>query len=162
MLAISAAGTAVAYNAQRQQSKAVANAANASLKNQMDQLSLAQAQTNEQTSDAQSERARQAMVERGRLQAIFGESGMQGLSADRIFGESYFNEGTDIASLENDRQNKIQQLQLEKSGASAQYVSRVNSAPRPSALTAGLQIAGSAASLYAQSRAKDSKAGGNI
>jgi hypothetical protein len=118
---------------------------------QQAQILEQQKQITAQATDKMTERAKEAMVERGRLRAIQGESGLSGNTSDRILRESYFNEGQDIASIESNRKNSIKQSKLEAEGLRAQNQSRINSIKRPSLIGTGLQI-GTALALDRQSR----------
>lgn len=97
--------------------------------------------------------AQQAAIERGRLRAIQAESGLIGNTQDRIIGESYFNESTDIASIEANRQNEITQSNRQLQGVTTSTQSRLNAIKQPSYLGAGLQI-GTAVAGYKQAQSK--------
>jgi hypothetical protein len=111
---------------------------------QTEALKLQYDQTQKQATDEMSERAREAMIERARLRVIGGESGLTGGSNDRIENESQFNLGTDIASIESNRQNSMRQLGEEGKQLRAGSQTQINQVKRPSLIGTGLQIAGSA------------------
>jgi hypothetical protein len=105
------------------------------------QLNVRQGQANEQAAAQASERARQALIERGRLQAI----GAEGLNVGRMINESEMVEGADLATLEANRAGQQWQSQVEKAGMRAQAVSDFNQIRRPTSRGAmALQVAGSA------------------
>jgi hypothetical protein len=110
-----------------------------------------QKQITANATDKMTDRAKEAMIERGRLRAIQGESGLSGNTQDRIMRESYFNEGTDISAIEGNRKSAIKQSKLDAEGLRASNQSRINSVKQPSLIGAGLQI-GTAIALDKQSR----------
>lgn len=74
------------------------------------------------------------MLERAKIAAISGESGALGLSSDRLIGDSFMQQGTDMASLEQNRQNSVKQTEWE--------ALRTDNNKTPSLIGTGLQIAG--------------------
>ena len=109
-LAIGAASAGMSYMQQSQQAKAQRRAVKDNYAQQMQTLQLQYDQTNKQATDEMSIRAREAMIESARLRAISGESGLAGNSNDRIQNESMFNLGTDMASIEANRQSSLKQI----------------------------------------------------
>lgn len=111
-------------------------------------------QENEKALDDMSERAREAALERGRLEAIAADSGVTGNDHARLMRQSRFNEGFDITSIDANRDRA--QAQIERGVmANTTAADRDRAAVRrPSALAAGLQIAGTAASAYAMGAKK--------
>ena len=106
-------------------------------------------QYNAQAVDQKSERSREAVIERGRLRAVQGESGLTGNTQSRVIGESYFNEGYDMSSIESNRKKEVAQVQLEAKGLRAHSQSQLHSVRQPSLIGTGLQIAGIAANTRA-------------
>ncbi|OAM52926.1 hypothetical protein A7981_05695 [Methylovorus sp. MM2] len=153
MLALSIGTTALSFIDQANQADAATDSIKDSYELQAKQVQEQQKQINANAQDDMSQRAREATIERGRLKAIQGESGLIGNTADRIMNESYFNEESDIASIESNRVNSIKQSSLEAQGLTARTQSELNSIKRPSALSAGLQI-GTAVAGYKQATAK--------
>jgi hypothetical protein len=150
MLAISVVKAGSEYfndanNAERQEDAIVAN-----LDAQNQAISEQQGQINDQATDKMGERAREALIERGRLKAIQGESGLIGNTQDRVVGESYFNESQDMASIEKNRLNAIKQSELDRKGINTRGQGQLNQVKQPSLIGAGLQIGG-AALTYGQS-----------
>lgn len=146
LLAISAGISAVGAIAQYSEAKSAADDATKSAQDsynlQVKSVQEQQSQINQNAQDQQSQRAREATIERGRLKAIQGESGVMGNTEDRIMNESRFNEGSDIASIEGNRENAIKQSALDGQGLRANAQSRLNSIKQPSLIGTGLQIAG--------------------
>ena len=143
-LAIGAATAVTSHMQQAKQAKDTERAIKENYSQQMDSLQLQYDQTNKQATDEMSVRAREAMIESARLRAISGESGLAGISNDRIQNESMFNLGTDIASIESNRQASLKQLHQEGKAIRSGNQSQINQIKRPSLIGTGLQIAGSA------------------
>jgi hypothetical protein len=151
MLALSIVGAVGGYMDTAQQAAAAQDAINADAANQAAAIEEQQAQISKNATDQMQERSQQAAIERGRLRAIQAESGLIGNTQDRIIGESYFNESTDIASIEANRKNEITQSNRTLQGVATGAQSKLNSVKQPSLLGAGLQI-GTAYASYKQSK----------
>jgi len=120
------------------------------------QNAIKQGQINDKSALEQSERIKQGMLERAKIATVAGESGSLGLSADRLISDSFFQEGTDMASMETNRQNEIaqasmegQQMQGRGQVANSQIASR-----EPTLLGTGLQIGSDAYGAYKDSKTK--------
>lgn len=155
-LAISAASAVMAYQQGQKQTKAAeASARNAAELNNQAYAQQAQ-QINQQASDAMSDRAREAMIERGRLRVISAESGVGDGSGsqDQLTRQSYFDEGYDMSRIESNRSAKQDQAQLDARGGQAATQSRLNAieASKPSLIGTGLQIAGAGAAAYQKTK----------
>jgi hypothetical protein len=143
-LLVGVASSVGGFMQQGQQAKANRKALQSDYTQQMDTLQQQYKQTNQQATDEMSQRAREAMIEKAKLRVAGGESGLFGGSNDRIVNESSFNEGTDIASIESNRQNSLRQIEQEGKGIRAGSVSQISRIQRPSLIGTGLQIAGQA------------------
>ena len=143
-LAISTATAGIGFMQQSQQASVRDKAIKANYSQQMDTFKVQQAQVNKQATDEMSVRAREAMIETARLRVLGGESGLAGGSNDRIENESQFNLGTDIASIESNRRNSLNQLHQEGKAIRASGQGQINTIKRPSLIGTGLQIAGAA------------------
>lgn len=108
------------------------------------QLNEQYKQQNDELNQQMSQRSREALAERGRLNAAFGEGGLVGNSMQRVLDQNEFNLGQDLATMEATRSNIKKQNQMQLQGAQATAQSRYNSTSRPSLLSTGLQIAGAA------------------
>lgn len=107
-------------------------------------LTEKQNQTNQASALEQSERMKQGMLERANISTIAGESGALGLSADRLMADSFFQEGTDISSMEKNRFNEIHNIgrkQTEQQLTSQGKVTESYNAA-PTLVGTGLQIGG--------------------
>jgi hypothetical protein len=146
LLAISAAVSVVSAGVgYMQQADAADNQEDAIRDNwaaQQLQIDEQQSQINDNALDEKSKRAKEATIERGRLRAIQGESGLSGVTQERIINESAFNEGTDIAAIEGNRKNSIKQSQVERGSLRANSQSQLNTIQQPSLIGTGLQIVG--------------------
>lgn len=99
-------------------------------------------QENQATTDQMVKRSRDAMREVGSLNAIFADSGLEGNSHDRIIAEAEGAADHDAATLARNRDLRIEQGNAEIAANRANAQTRINSAPRPSIVETGLQIAG--------------------
>jgi hypothetical protein len=142
--ALSVASAGFSYIGGQQQAKNAATASNNSARLQYQQIYEKQGQINDQSAVDQSERNKQGLLERAQMATIAGESGALGLSSDRILGDSFMQEGTDMASMEKNRQNAMKQTTWE--GKLAEGQANVNNvkayATAPTLISTGLQIAG--------------------
>jgi len=106
-------------------------------------------QENMQAQDKKSERAKMAMIERSRLKTIQGETGLTGVSFDRVLEEAQFNEGFDMASIEANRAAKQKQGGYEAEGLAAASANRRNNIKKPDWIGGGISIATAGAGAYA-------------
>lgn len=111
-------------------------------------------QAEAQSRQATSERVLQANLEMGRLRAVAGESGLQGVSHTAILSEAAGNAATDLAMIENNRASANRQNDLEVRGANQrQRNSTAGLRSRaPSDLAAGLNVLSAGAGAYASTR----------
>lgn len=105
-------------------------------------------QINRSAQDQMSERAKAAMVERGRLRAMGGD-GASGQSWERLFSRSLAAEGRDLASIEVNRSAAARQNTRDAMEFRAQVQSNLNQVRRPTLLTLAGGLAG-ATGTYAQ------------
>lgn len=156
-LAIGTATAGMSFMQQSSQAQMERRAVQDNHTQRMQALELQYDQTNKQSIDEMSVRAREAMIESARLRAFSGESGLGGTSNDRIENESAFNLGTDISSIESNRQSTLRQLFQEGREDRAHSTSKINAIKRPSLIGTGLQIAGVAVDSAATYKAAKSK-----
>ena len=95
-----------------------------------------------QTTQKMSVRAREALVQRGRLAAIAAESGISGNTQGRLTAQAYFDEGSDQTQTLINRNSAQRQLLRERESSRLRYESAYHGAAVPSGLAAGLQIVG--------------------
>jgi hypothetical protein len=141
-LAIGVASAGAGFIQQGQQAKSNRKAAQANYAQQSEALKTQYDQTNKQATDEMSVKAREVMIETARLRVLGGESGLAGGSNDRIENESQFNLGTDIAAIESNRRNTLNQLYEEGKSLRAGSQAQIRQVQRPSLIGTGLQIAG--------------------
>ena len=133
------------------QSRAVSANAHNAIEAQAAAMAGLQEQTlqyEQATTDQMTARARQAMADVGRLNAVFADTGLSGNSQERI---AHVTEGEAIAdetTLERNVSNRASQATAEANAIRARTLTQINSVPRTSALGAGLQIAGYAVNAY--------------
>lgn len=162
-MAASATGAIVSYVGQKQAADRQSDAAQQAYDSQVGQIRNQQTEATQQAAEQMSERARQAMIETGHLQALAADSGTNGGgSNDRVANEANFNAGQDIAAMQNNASSTQRQLAMQANGAYSQAVSRDAAIQQPSLIGTGLQIAGSTISAYnAQKSAKARATSGN-
>ena len=161
-LAIGTASAGIGFMQQSQQAKIERRSLQDNHAQRMQALQTQYDQTNKQAIDEMSVRARESMVESARLRAFSGESGLAGISNDRIQSESAFNLGTDISSIESNRQASLRQLYQEGREDRARSTSRINDIRRPSLIGTGLQIAGVAANTASNYQVAKAKLSANV
>lgn len=93
------------------------------------------------------------LIDAARIQAIQGESGMQGASHDRVAGEADNNSATDMATLENNRKWQMGAARTQSVAAGSRAQMQLSGVQRKSNLSTGVQIAGGLAGAYASSTA---------
>lgn len=142
MLALSIASAGVSYISGQQQAAATAEAMRTQTDLMYQQASEKEKQINSQAANSEAERNKQGMIERAQMKTIAGESGALGFSSDRLLKDSFMQQGTDLMSMEANRQNQIKQTELEKRGAQAKGNATTADAyaKAPSILGTGLQI----------------------
>lgn len=142
MTAIAVVSAATTYIGGQQQARNASISANNAAKLQYQQINEKQGQINDQSALDQSERNKQGLLERAKIATIAGESGALGISSDRILGDSFMQEGTDMASLEKNRQNAIKQTGWKGKQAEGQANAASAKAygSAPSLIGTGLQI----------------------
>jgi hypothetical protein len=159
-LAISTATAGIGFMQQSQQASARNKAVRANYSQQIDTFQTQQAHVNKQATDEMSARARENQIEAARLRVVNGESGLFGNTNDRILGESYFNLGTDVASIESNRAAQQKQLIQDAKSIRAGTQTQISQITRPSLIGTGLQIASGAtdaATIYKGLKAPRSK-----
>lgn len=160
---MSAASSIAAFASQAQAAHRQSDAAQNAYDSQVSQIRNQQTQETQQAAEQMSERARQAMIETGHLNALAADSGTNGGgSNDRVTNEANFNAGQDIAAMQNNASSAQRQLADQAKGAYSQEASRDAAIQQPSLIGTGLQIVGSSLSAYnSQQSAKARASGGN-
>jgi hypothetical protein len=147
-LAISAAGTAMSYSQQASQAKKQEQAIRADQENRYAAMAEKNNQTVRQEAGALLEVRRQQQREAASARVASGEAGVTGVSMDSILNDTFMQAGFESSRIIADTQARLKQNELEAKGIASQSESAYNSINRPSAVAAGLQIAGSALKAY--------------
>jgi hypothetical protein len=147
---IAIASAVLTYTQQADAASKTASAIKANAEAQAASTQEQYRQINQNASDKMSARAREALIETAKLRTISGETGLSGVSADRVQGESLFNSSTDIASINTNRVNALEQARLGAGSDVARSQSQLNSIRQPSLIGGGLQIAGAYANQQAE------------
>lgn len=161
--AVSSVASIASFAAQSQSADRQSAAAQAAYDSQVTQVRNEQTQSAQAAGAQMSERARQAMIETGHLQALSNESGTNGGgSNDRVTNEANFNGGTDIATLQANAESQQRQLSMQANGAYSQAAQRMSSIQQPSLIGTGLQIAGAGLSAATGLQRANALASGKI
>lgn len=155
-IALSIGSGLMTYKGQNDMAQAQMDSAAQTEMFQREQIAEQQKQINQQSTLEQSERLKQGLIERAQISTIAGESGALGFSSDRLIGDSYMQQGTDIASMETNRMNNIKQTQMAGKQASLQTsnANRSANASKGNLLATGLQIGGDIYKLKSTTTAK--------
>lgn len=117
------------------------------------QQALRQYQEQQQVSQEDlGKRYTEGLVEEARLKAIGAESGLQGATNDRIVQEAGNATDKDLAMIEANRVRGNEQIRAQMGAKRNQAEVQAVGIRRPSAMGTGLQIAGSALSIYSASQ----------
>lgn len=149
-IGVAAASAGVGYFAQQQAADDNRAAAEANYQAQMKQLQLQREQINEQASDEISFRAKTARSNLASLRVSAGESGIAGITEGNLEREVKFNESQDIATIQKNRRNAMDQTTAQGASLAAQNMSQVNSVRQPSLIGSALQVAQTGAYLAAR------------
>lgn len=148
LMGVNALTSLAGYAGQTNNANINRDALTTSYNTQMGQVQQQYQQVNAAAADQAGVRARDAMIERAKLATVSAESGLStGVSNDRIQGESFFNEGTDIATIENNRRNQVNQIQANAKGIQAQTQAKMAGITTPSLIGTGLNIVGSSLAI---------------
>lgn len=112
------------------------------------------ADINQQSQQDKSERYRQHVIDQGHIRAVAAESGLAGVSQERIDAEESNNAATDIATIEANRVRQVEQAHSQGVSKMSQANIQLAGIKRPSVIGTGLQIAGSAAGAWGSSKQK--------
>lgn len=140
----------------QQQAQNVSTAAEENVLARYEQSEVEAEEVIDSTAVDMSERHKQGMIDRAESMAIAGESGALGFSTDRLMADSYMQQGQDLMSMEQNKANRLAQIDVNNKAYRAQGQTQANVAynQAPSAVGTGLQIAGSVAKAYQTTEAK--------
>ena len=142
MMGLSIASGAASFLGGQQQAEASADSNAAGLEAFNAQTAEKQEEINEQASVAMTERRKQGMIDRAEAVTAAGESGALGFTSNRLIADSFFQQGTDVSSIEMNRKNSLKQTQRENDSAYASATGRTNQAysSAPGLIETGLQV----------------------
>lgn len=92
------------------------------------------------------------LIDSAHIQAVMGESGMQGATQDRIEAEAENNNSSDMATLERNRTNAQGQARTQSVSQGSKANIQLSGIQRQSNVGTGLQIASGVAGAYANSQ----------
>lgn len=142
MMGLSIASGAANFLGGQQQAQASADANAAGLEEFYEQTAKKQEEINEQASISMYERRKQGMQDRAEAITAAGESGALGFTSDRLMADSFFQQGTDVSTIEMNRKNQLIQTDNENKSAYARATGQTNQAyaSAPGLVETGLQI----------------------
>lgn len=149
-MAMSAAGTAEGYIADSKQHKAVVKDAKAA--NTVEQNQISTRESQEQTSARHDVGLAndQAMSSEAMARLSAMEAGVKGNSADAVVGNVEAGRSRYVTSVNENLDMTDQQLEEQRLGADASMKARINGAPAPDPLAAGLQILGAGVNTFSK------------
>jgi len=106
-------------------------------------------QENQRAQEEKSKRAKDSMIERGKATAMWADTGLSGISYDKVMQESQFNQGFDMASMESNRAARQTQIGYESKKLLSDSKNRRNNIKKPDWIGGGLSIATAGAGAYA-------------
>ncbi len=159
-MAISSASAVASHVGQARTARATYNAAVASSEADAYALADRRAQESQAVSDQKSARVREGERQLGQINAMLGDAGYSGGTADRLKVEADNAVAADLATLSRNESLSSGQIQREQTASMARAQSIVNQTPRPSILGTGLQIAGAGLNAYGSYQANTRPRGG--
>ena len=140
--ALSVASSVSSFMGGQQQASNVADAESNNLQEFYKQTARKQTEINEQASVNTLERRKQGMIDRAEAVTAAGESGALGFTSDRLIADSFFQQGTDVSTMELNRKNQIIQTINENDAAYTSATGKTNQAysNAPGLIETGLQI----------------------
>jgi len=144
MMGLSIAQGVSSFVGGQQQADAQSDAAIANYEAYKEQTAMKQQQINEKYAIEEMELRKERQRARAESATAAGESGALGFTTDRLIADSFMQQGFDLASINNNRQNAIEQTNQENKSQHARTQSQVNSAysEAPGFIDTGLQVAG--------------------
>lgn len=127
-LILSAAGTGVQIHRQNQMAEAQGEAAATQAEHEMMMLQKQAEEVTDQTNQKAIQRRLQALREQSQLMVSFGEAGVLGNSPLRQLATSDIQSGYDLANMEHNLNNRMEQNQMEQLAAYSGGVSGANKA----------------------------------
>jgi hypothetical protein len=141
-------GDVAQYQQQKQAAARQENLLMHTMADQQSALNVQQVQVNEQNAQQMSERAKQALIERGHMIAAGADTGVEGSSQARLLNASTMAEAQDMATLEQNRNAAEAQNTLNKRGIVNRTQSGLNQVVQPSLVGTGLKLIGDGADAY--------------
>lgn len=141
--ALTIGGSAMKYMQGKKAVSEAISSENASFANSQAALAAQRAQANESANEQMGQRALQAKVDLARLRAANAESGLSGVTSDRLANEVSGNAGRDAAIMQINKVAMNDQFAREAAAQVAAHNSRLNQikSNAPSMFGTGLEIA---------------------
>lgn len=147
-VAIAAAGAYVQYDEGQKSAKRQEQAIQDGLAKDRAATQRMYSQINESAQDEQAARHTEYLIDAARIKTIQGESGLAGATFDRQQQENQDKSEADMATIEKNRQWSAVNANSQSQARGTQASIQLSGIRKPSALGAGLQIAGAGVSSY--------------
>ena len=142
MLALSTTQSMMANQTEGEVAAATGKAANNAFGNDIMLQNIKDQEITDQANGEVTQRAKEALVERSRLETIAGEKNLTGTSINRIVNQVDVVSGNDLTKINSNLGSKRRASRTDRLAAKSRYQSRRNSIRKPSMAKTGLQIAG--------------------
>lgn len=144
MMGLSIAQGVSSFVGGQQQASSQSDAAIANYNAFQEQTAEKQKQINEKYAIEEMERRKAGQQARAEAVTAAGESGALGFTTDRLISDTFMQQGFDLMSIQNNRNNAIKQTNQENKSQHAKTQSAVNSAysDAPGFIETGLQVGG--------------------
>lgn len=146
--AVGAAQQIAQFSAANQEAKAVEENANAAFRNDQTQLSLRQMQEADALAQKQKTQNLEEAEKKASVEVSAASAGVAGISVDNLIMDVQRKAARNRQTQFENTKMALAQLQLEKKASRNQAQSRINSAPRPSALGLVAGLGGAALDGY--------------
>lgn len=146
--AVGAAQSVVQFAAANQEAKATEQNALQAFSNEQNQLSLRQMQEADATAQKQKQQNLEEAEKKAAVEVSAASAGVSGISVDNLIMDVSRQAARNRQTQFENTKMAVAQLQTEKKGSRSQAQSRINSAPRPSALSLVAGIGGAALDGY--------------
>lgn len=158
-LGLQVANSIGSNQAQKKQAKATVQAANDTAVDQTHSLSLRESQETDAANTTIMQADRSARMADATARVSAGEAGVAGASVDALLSDLSNQDSAFKVQTQRNLGSTIDQLEQEKVGVRTNAQNRINSAPFPSNLATGLQIAGAGVDFAAGVVARRPKSG---
>ena len=149
-LLLSTIGTYAKYEADKDSAAKQQQLINEGLEKDQAATRRAYEQIQETAQDEKQQRHTEYLVDKARIMAIQAESGLSGANYDKAVQKTEDAANTDVATIERNTQRRLDNTESQASAKAHQAKVQASGIRQPSAMQAGLQIAGYGVDAYNQ------------